>query len=167
MKKNRKKNTHGFTLMELLVYIGISTIIVVVMMNFITDVTLNATKVKMAKEVQQNARLILERVTQEIKTARQVTPPSSPYTRIDLTNQSGQPVAYYLSGGDFIYEYNNGTQTVSLISNKVKVDQLSFTQNNKIINISLSLKQKNDNAPAAGKSEITLTSAVAPRVLLY
>ena len=148
MSKLSRKNEKGLTLMELLIYISISTIIVVVIMNFFTDVTINAAKVKITKEVQQNARLMLSRMTQEIRSAQAV---DFALDKIIVTNQDGEEIIF-----------NEETMN-SLSSNRVLVTDLTFAQDSSTIFINLTVEQSRGKV----NKEVTLSSAVVPRSDIY
>jgi len=69
MSKLFKKNwnTKGFTLIELVIYIGIVSVFLILGSNFAWDIIKSDTKINCYREVQQNARFAMERVTQELR----------------------------------------------------------------------------------------------------
>ncbi len=70
--KNKIKNQRGVTLMELLVYLGISTIVVVGLSALMTN-TMHARVVSNnSKDAQQNARRVLENMTYSLRNAYQL-----------------------------------------------------------------------------------------------
>ena len=162
--KKQLKQSKGFTLMELLIYVGIATVAIVVFTNFMVDVTKNASKAKITQEVQQNARLLLSRMTQEIRTAKEIIYVTS--DQITFKNSSDDTITFYLNDDDVYYDINS-SGPVSLINDQVRVTQLNFQQNSDSVNIDLTVEQKDENVEAAKKGEINLTSTIVPRPLLY
>lgn len=168
--KKLLKNQKGVTLMELLVYIGLSTLIVVIMTDFITDASINAAKVKISKEVQQNARFALSRLTTDIRKA-QTTLINDPQT-LTLDNQT----KFELKDDGVYYDDNvsDANPGVKITSNQVKLNinssdpnQSKFENINNTILIKLTLEQSNSSASASETSRITLSSAAVPRTIIY
>lgn len=64
---NIKNKTKGFTLIELIIYIGIVAVFLILSSNFAWDIIKSDTKTNCYREVQQNARFALERITHELR----------------------------------------------------------------------------------------------------
>jgi len=167
-KFKKHKSGAGFTLIELLIYMSIVTLVVVVFSSFMVDVTKSAARAKTAKEVQQNARLILERLTQDIRKATDVDV-ALPPGQINLTNATGEVsyclvnnVVHYLEGS-----VNCSAAAASLSNDQVRVTQLNFTDDSGTYKIDLTVEQRNQNPSASEKSQISLSSTIVPRSSLY
>ncbi len=158
------KNEQGFTLVELLIYISITTLIMVALTSFVADVTKQASRTKVSKEVQQNARLIITKITQDVRTADSVTQVTP--TQIDLV-KAGQAISYSWDSVGKTVNYNDGTGNDPLSNGRVSVTSLQFTESNEAINIALDVEQKNPSAKPAASSEISLSSTAVPRSALY
>lgn len=167
MRKSLKKikSGAGYTMIELLIYIGIVTAAILVFTNFMVDITKNSARAQVKQEVQQNARLILSRLTQDIRNAKQITGVNP--EQIILKNPLDQDITFKWDNINKEITYDDGTGPIILSGTKIRVTQLNFQQNDSTISINLKVEQKNPNAQSADKSEITLTSAVVPRALLY
>jgi type II secretory pathway pseudopilin PulG len=159
------KSGGGYTMIELLIYIGIVTAAILVFTNFMVDITKNSARAQVKQEVQQNARLILSRLTQEIRNAKQIT--SVNPERIILINPLDQDITFQWDNINKEITYDDGTGPIILSGQKIRITQLNFQQNNNTISINFKVEQKNPNAQSADKSEITLSSAVVPRSILY
>jgi type II secretory pathway pseudopilin PulG len=161
-----KNQQSGFSLIELLVYITITAVATVVFTAFTVDVINNAARLLIAKEVQQNARLVVSRITQEIKTADEIVTVDP--TALTLVDQSGTTVSYYLDTGDDTIYYDNGTTPEAISNAVVKITGLEFEplSTNTII-IRLSLEQRQPSTKASRQYNMHLTSTVAPRQALY
>lgn len=162
--KKLPNKSKGFTLIELLIYMGISTIIVVVLTSFMVDVLKNATKTKITKEVQQNARILLTRITQEIRNAKAITIQTP--QRINLIDPLDNIITICLANDNAVH-YLKGvgdctnTDTNILSSAQVTVTQLNFSKiaNSNTIIVGLKVEEKN--------TETTLSSAFVPRITVY
>ncbi|MFA5070565.1 MAG: prepilin-type N-terminal cleavage/methylation domain-containing protein [Patescibacteria group bacterium] len=173
MKKVFKKNNKGFTLIELLIYMGISTIIVVVLTSFMADVLKNAAKTKITKEVQQNARFITAKITQEIRNAQSIN-----IDTFDLTLNNKTLFSLKDDGVYYDDDVSDADPALKLTSNQVKInrdaDPNDPTQYNSqfkpvsgTVFIKLTVEQASPNARRSESSQITLSSAAVPRASLY
>ncbi len=155
---------HGFTIVELLVYVSIVTIALTIFSIFVVDVIKDSSRSKTTKEVQQNAQLIMDRLTGDIQHAQAIT--SVGTNSVSLTNSIGVAVTYALANQ--IVTYQQGVAiAVPISNNQVRVTTLNFSGSDPTITINLTVQQKNPNASAAGQYSTTLTSTVARRQAIY
>ena len=63
----------GFTLIELVLYLGITIAVLFAGTIFIWDIIDNKNKATAYQEVQQNAKFALEKIAQQIKSASEIT----------------------------------------------------------------------------------------------
>jgi type II secretory pathway pseudopilin PulG len=124
----------GFTLIETLVYIGVLTIIVGVVFSFLIWSVRSSTKIKVMREVSDNARRAMEIMVYEIKEARNIYTPTTTSTQLSLKT------LYYLPTGEdttYIDFYICGTQLclkkesqnpITLTSDNVEVSNLVFSR---------------------------------------
>lgn len=66
----------GFTLIEFLIYIAILAVVVTLIIGFFLDIILGNIKETSYQEVQQNARFILTKISQEVKKATGINSPN-------------------------------------------------------------------------------------------
>lgn len=69
---NRINNKNGVTLMELMIYLGISSIIALAMTSFLTNVTKQRVEISNQQIAQYNARQVLEKLTYSLRNAYEV-----------------------------------------------------------------------------------------------
>ncbi len=162
----KKKNESGFTLIELLIYMSLVSVTLLVLMNFVTDVTKSAAKTKITREIQQNARLVLSRITQDVRTAQTIPTFSNGNTAITFTNSAGQTELICLEAGEVRYIVGGGTCATaqSLTTNKVNVTQLDFSNSANAVTINLTVGKNNQLDTI---NPLTLSSTVVPRRQLY
>jgi len=127
------KNGGGFTLIEILVYIGVLIIIVAAIFSFLTWSILSSTKARVMRETSDSAGRAMQIIIYEIKAAKTVYFPTSTSTQLSLET------IHYLPEGEkatYIDFYICGTQLclkkesqnpIALTSDKVEVTGLVFT----------------------------------------
>ncbi len=127
MTKQRKK---AFTLIELLIYLGIVSGLLVVAGAFTWSIIKGSVKSSCVREVQQNGRLAMEIVTREIKAASGINSP--------LAGESTDTLSLIMSDGGLnptIFELLNNQILLSqgvdgpyaLTTDQVLVSNLNFT----------------------------------------
>jgi len=124
----------GFTLMEILVYIGILGIIIVATTSFLIWSSQTNIKVKVMRETLDNARRAMEIMGYEIREAKSI------YTPTTSSNQLSLETVHYLPEGEkttYIDFYlcnsrlclkKESQDPISLTSDRVEVENLAFTQ---------------------------------------
>jgi len=147
MNNKIKRTSDGFTLVELLVYMAIIGFVLAIIAVFTVEIIKSNRKAEMIRETQENARLIIQRMSKEIRWANSISSFSS--TDITLDTASG-PVRFFLGGPDadrfFIEE--KGVQR-ELTSDKVKVTNLAFT------------RMEPENAPNSIQINVTVENRIA------
>lgn len=125
-KKNlfRERGLQGFSLMEILVYIGVLSIIVLVLSFYIVWSIHSANKLKTMREVFFNARRPIELMTHEIREAKSISPTSTA-THLSLEKIDGSYIDFYLASST-IYQKEGSEAEMALTSNNVEVKNLDF-----------------------------------------
>lgn len=128
MTKKMYYNHRGFTLIELILYMGLFSIFLI----SLTQIFSSALELKLESEatssVQQDSRYILERLSYDINRADSITTPSS----IGLEDStlavviSGQTFSYSMNGNDL--ELTNPNGTFRMNGYNTSVSDLSFTR---------------------------------------
>lgn len=163
----------SFTLIEVLVYIGILSLIVAAIFTFLTWSIRSSVKAKVMREASDNARQAMEIMIYEIKEARTVYLPTSTSSQLSLKT------FHYLPGGEditYIDFYLCGTQLclkkesqnpIALTSDKVEVSNLVFTRvvTGRIPSVQIELKidYKNPHSRPERQASVNLKSAASLR----
>lgn len=158
----------GFTMIELLIYMSIVTIALVVMTGFMADVTKSAAREKTTQGIQQNASLVIARLTQDIRAADSypVLTEINP-DQWQITIQKGGNLIYYYLENYIVY-YRVGTTSTPLTTNNVRVCQFYLQSNGNAVDIDINIKGSNTSCMSALPSEsVQLSSSIIPRSLLY
>lgn len=149
----------GYTLVELLIYISIVSIALIVFMNFMTDVSRNAARDRVTKDVSQNARLILDNITRDVRNATNLTG-----TTATVLKLNSDAVEYSRDVTNNTVTVKNASGTQAITSNTVKVTALTFTlpASSNELSVLVTVQSSNITIPAA-----TLTTTIIPRQTLY
>jgi len=128
----------GFTLIEMLIYIAVLSIIILAVSSFFLWTVRSNTKAKAMRETQDNARRIMEIMTSEIKEAKNIYTPTSIFD--SHPGQLSLETTKYLPEGEtksYIDFYlceerlclkKESQNPITLTSDQVKVSNLVFTQ---------------------------------------
>jgi len=124
------KNGAGFTLIELIIYIGIVAIILLVAFNFGWEIIYGNVKSRVVRETQQNARFAMERIAREIRKARAINTPgpggSSNILSLEMADPNLDPTVFDVSDGKL--RIAQGTLgPYELTNDRVIVSALQFT----------------------------------------
>ncbi len=158
------KQQQGFTLMELLVYISLVAGVLLVATTFAWSIIESRTKSFVVQEVQQNERFIIEKITQAVRGAADVTVPAVGVTDTGLTLASNDiakdPVVFSLDTGTLSMSEAGGASVV-LHSDSINVTDLQFTNlttpNGKTSNVRVSITLEHINPDNRTEWEFTDT----------
>ncbi|KPJ71820.1 hypothetical protein AMJ50_00720 [Parcubacteria bacterium DG_74_3] len=169
MTKNK-----SFTLMEILVYIGVLSVIIVAISSFFLWAIRSNTKTRVTRETLDNSRRSMEIIIYEIKEAQSVYTPTSSSSQLSLETTHYLPQGEKISYIDF---YLCGTQLclkkesqspIALTSERVEVKNLFFTQvattsTLPSIRVSLTIDYKNPSNLPEYQASVNLSSTASLR----
>lgn len=115
----------GFTLIELMIYTALFTIVLAIAIDFFFLSKTIATEVAQYQEVDRNARVALLDMTQTIRGTSSVSSPALGSSGVDLY-LNGSTIRYFVNGSGILQKTESG-QTYDLTSDSVLVSNLSFT----------------------------------------
>jgi len=163
----------GFSLIELVVVVGIIGVILVGILSFVVWMQYYSAKINADKEVAENARRVLDAIGYEVRGAQAVYVPTT------TANQLSLETAHYLPGGEtttYIDFFVCGTQVcfkkesqnpVAITPDSAKVTDLQFTRiaNGSFgaVKISITMQYKNSHADSGNVASITVDSTNALR----
>jgi prepilin-type N-terminal cleavage/methylation domain-containing protein len=158
---------NGFTLIEQLVSLSLVVLLTVILSSFAADVLKGSARLGVYAEVQQNARLILDRIAQEVKTAEAID--ASVPGRLSLAMPDGtvHRIDYDPSGmsvGMF-----DGTFDRLLSNGKIAVTAMTFQAvGHNLVEVTLAASQKGLSAvPGAAPYTWQTAAIMAPRLTVY
>jgi prepilin-type N-terminal cleavage/methylation domain-containing protein len=137
LKKNKKRKEEGFTLIEMVVAIGIFSVVVWGAIDIMLIVSSAQAKASELRGIQDNIRFALEYMTKEIRTGKniQAITCSNPQfcSELRLTNDRGQAIRYCVHNNiiirskiDTCDSTVDQTQNIHLTSGEVKVNSIFF-----------------------------------------
>ena len=128
--RTNQKKLQGFTLVEILLYIGLIAALVVSISVFLGILLQSQIKNQAIAEVEEGGIQILHLMTQTIRNAENINSPSQGNSATSLTlnviNGSKNPTVFDLSGSTIRIKEGVGLP-VDLSSNRVNVSGLNFT----------------------------------------
>ena len=129
-KKRKKSKKNGFTLIELVIYLFIVTVSLTVILSFGWMVFHSAIKSQAAREVQQNTRLAMERISQALINSSSVDFPvigtSSDRISLSMQEDALNPTLFELNSGRLLMREGGGS-SFNLVSERVRVAYLEFS----------------------------------------
>ncbi|OGD86748.1 hypothetical protein A2164_01595 [Candidatus Curtissbacteria bacterium RBG_13_35_7] len=116
----------GFTLVEILLYMGLLAILLVVLTEILVSILAVKTESEATSSVEQDSRFILSRMAYDISRATEInTPPQIGQTRSNLRmTVGGVPYEYAENGGNF--QLINDLGTNNLNSSETTISNPSF-----------------------------------------
>ena len=127
----RKIQNHssGFTLIEAIVYIAISSILLLVITHLGFSVFESKQNILAKEEVTENANFIFQKISQAIRSADGIALPIDTSSELSLVMDEADinPTRFYLDGND-IYVAQGLSSELSLTSDGVAISELVFTR---------------------------------------
>lgn len=127
----RISKRQGFTLIELVIYIALTSIVVVALLKIMLAVIGAQEKTEVTSHVQQELRMTMDRMTYTTRNAVSVNTGASIFSAsggklsLAMSDSSLDPTLFFLSGNS-IYVSEAGANTGAITSGKVLVDELQF-----------------------------------------
>lgn len=118
------KNKQGFTLIELILYMTIITMIMGALIPFAWSVIEGGVKSSVEQEVSSQARYVSERIKLEIRNANSINSISA--AGIDLNTAANAVTVIDLSGGKIRIKYGAGGTPINLNSSDTNISGLTF-----------------------------------------
>jgi prepilin-type N-terminal cleavage/methylation domain-containing protein len=158
----------GFTLIELIIYMGLLSIFVTGAVMFSIDVMSSRGKAEASNAVEQNARVILQRIRYEIQNASSINSVSASQISLTTANAATNPtIISYANGGVTIQQ--GSTTPIKLSSNQIRISSMIFStvssadNNSKNIQINLTVNQQTPNASQSYSASTTMNTTVELR----
>jgi len=152
MEINFKK---GYSLIEILVYVIIFSVISILVINSLLVITKSFAKSKESRELMSSAVSSMERMTREIRSAQTINAVSAgSITLTAVENSINKKLEFYTLNNDLLFEEDD-VLVGSLLMPNVRVTSLTFTNltltKGQAVKISMTLEYNNGNL---NKSEI-------------
>jgi len=163
----------GFTLMEVLVYVGILSIIIVAVISFVVWAMRSDFKARVARETLNNAQRAIKVMVHEIKEAQSVYDPASDSSQLSLEttkySADGEETSYidfFLCGTRLCFK-KEGQNPIALTSDNIEITNLDFNYiilgSASSVQINLEANYKNPFNRADRNYLVNLTSTASLR----
>ncbi|MBI5912999.1 prepilin-type N-terminal cleavage/methylation domain-containing protein [Candidatus Azambacteria bacterium] len=116
----------GFSLVELLIYISIFSVISAIFIGVLSHATLGWTRSKVESEVQQNLRFAMEDIARTAQKATSISSPSVGSSASALTAVVGGQTIQYSLSGTVLQKQTGANPVENITTDKVKVTYLYF-----------------------------------------
>ncbi len=164
----------AFTLVEILVYIGIFFVVITIIISFVFWLVRSNTKLKVMREALDNANRIMEIITYETKEAKSIYTPTTSSNQLSLETTNYLPegeeatyIDFYLCDSALCLK-KESQDPVVLTSESVEITNLVFTRivsgQADCIQIDLSVNYKNPTDRPEYRALVDLTSTVSLRI---
>lgn len=155
------RRQQGFTMIELIVYLGIATIALLVFYGFAADVMRAAARVKTTSDVQGNARVVMSRIMNDVRASSAAAVAGG---QLSLTIGASSKCYFLDAGAVKYYDCSNHASDATLTDSSVNVSALSFdAASSPQIGIVVTVEPRN----AGTADSVTLSTSVVPRSGLY
>lgn len=128
----------GFTLIELIIYIAIVTVVLILASDFAWNIIKGDTKAMVYREVQQNAQFAMEKITRALRL--------------------GQSPGIFNISDDILYQ-----DSVAITSDLVRVTNLQFVPIANTYQINLTIEYNNPSGRQEYQASIYLKSTASAR----
>lgn len=166
-------NSKGITIVEILVGIGIISLIMVTIISFVMWLNYYGVKTRAEREVFENARRALETITYEIRGAKSVYSPTTTSNQLSLeTTRYLSPdenltfIDFFICGTALCFK-KESENPIAITSESVEVSSLQFYQvvngSRTSVYVNLTVDYKNPNIGSGNYGSATITSAASPR----
>lgn len=115
----------GFTLVEMLIYMGLLSVFLVVLTEIFTTVLNIFAQTETTSSLEQDSRFIASRLAYDITKSTAITSPALGNSQNNLSLQAGaENITYSISGTDLVLTSNSGTNPIN--STQTKISNLNF-----------------------------------------
>ena len=166
-----KREGGGFTLIEIIIYTAIVSIILAAVINFAWNIIYGKSKTSSWQEVQQNIRFTMERITQEVRSASGVNNigigGSANSLSLEMADPDLNPTIFDVSG-DKVRLTQGASGPYELTTDELEVTNLNFTNlsyadTSGTIRIELTIEHKNPGGVIEYEASINMVSTVSLR----
>ena len=162
--------TSGFTLVELLVSVGIFTSVVIVAMMALLNVKSLQVKGTAIRTINNNVNYAVEIMSREIRTGIKYCENSCSASSFNFTNDVGVPVKYELSNGVIFRSENNGS-AIAITAPEVTINNLTFVVSGTALNdniqprVTIVVQAESNNTKANLSSRLDIQTTITQRKL--
>lgn len=166
-------NNRGITIVEILVGIGIISVIMLTIISLVMWINYYGSKTRAEREVFENARRALEAITHEIRGAKSVYSPTTTSNQLSLETTRYLPadenytfVDFFICGTALCFK-KELESPIAITSESVEVSSIQFYQvvngSRTSVYVNLTVDYKNPNVGSGNYGSVSMTSAASLR----
>lgn len=155
----------GFTLVELIIYIAIFAVILVLITGFFWSIIFGNIKESSLREVQQNGRFALTKITREIKKAAGINIALGSLLSLEMAEPTLNPTVFDVADGKLRITQGSSSSyeltTDQVIVSSLQFTDLSYPGTSGTIRIEVQLEYINPSSRPERQASINLESTVS------
>lgn len=164
----KHKRTAGFTLIEVLIYTCLFSLILLIISSFIFWLSYSNNKSKADREVLENIRNAMSLMTHEIKSAESIYTPTTTLNQLSLKTSNYLPedesstfIDFFLCDSRICLK-KESQDPIFLTSDTIEVSQLEFTKIfiNEMPSVKINLTANYKDLTNPGQSSLTSTASL-------
>ena len=125
MRNNKLKFETGFTLIELIVALGVFMMVMTITLSAFLNIIDIQKKTEAFRKVNDNLNFAMEAIMREIREGTKYCPSGCASGSFSFTNKDLDTIKYELNTGGYI-ERTKGTDALRMTSDGIKITNLSF-----------------------------------------
>lgn len=127
-RHNRRRSSGGYTLVEMLMYVGIVVLVLVLVVSSLLAISRVYSQYRALNEVNQSSTVALDRLVFDLRHAQNIDELASEFAttsgHLVITDQNGDTVEYYRDGAKMMR--STASNAISLLDEDVSVEALEF-----------------------------------------
>jgi len=124
----------GFSLLEIVISVAIFSIILFAVVSIFLSMNNSNLKTTASREVSENVRMAIEKITYEIRSAKSIYTPTTTASQLSLETSKNLPggetntfIDFFLCGSAICFK-KESQDPVAITSNSVQITNLTFSQ---------------------------------------
>ena len=154
-----KRNSKGFSLIEILIYLAIFAVVSIVVINSFITVLSSFKRTRSDRDLLESGLTSVERISREIRQAKSIDMTNSTCSgsfcilQLNSTDINGvDKIVKFMVSSGFLKIYENGVDQGSLTSENISISSLIFknivTTNSKAVKIEMTIIDSNSDKTA-------------------
>ena len=124
--KNKKSKIGGFTLIELMVALGVFMVVMTITLSAFLNIMDIQKKTEAFRKVNDNLNFAMEAIMREIREGKGYSAADCSGADFCFTGKDGKAVKYQLNGGGYIERKEEADEWLRMTSGGIKITSLSF-----------------------------------------
>jgi len=154
----------GFTLIEMVIYIGVLSIVALASSAFLIWLIQFNVKLKTSREVLHHTERIMQIMSYEIRDSKEILSVDS--NKISIKRKNSDEIAFFACNSTLCLQENDDT-SIFLTPENIKLDHLNFSEINfrekRSININIEVRYQGASQRPEHTASIITSTSISPR----